>query len=157
MAYDFAVTSSEMRMVDRISLDSHAAPSQPAAPPCLMIVEDDHDHREVVREVLEEQGYRVETAVHGRDALGRLLAGTRPDLILLDLRMPEMDGWAFMAEMKARAELANIPVVVTSQAGEKVINSAPVSAGYLNKPIDRARLLEIIDCLLWRQRHRSST
>jgi CheY-like chemotaxis protein len=124
--------------------------------PCLLVVEDDQDHRDLVREVLEEQGYRVETAVHGRDALGRLLAGTRPDLILLDLRMPEMDGWAFMAEVKARAELAKIPVIVTSQAGERVLNSAPVSAGYLAKPIDRSRLLQTVDRLLWRNGQRSA-
>jgi CheY-like chemotaxis protein len=144
-------------MVDWSALDPDALRFHCAAPPCLLIVDDDKDHRETVREVLEEQGYRVETAVHGRDALNRLLDGARPDLILLDLWMPEMDGWAFMAELKAREDLAGIPVVVTSQAGERVINSAPVSAGYLNKPLDRSRLLEIIDCLLWRRRRRGST
>lgn len=143
-------------MVDRLLLDPHAPPTQCAVPPCLLIVDDDRDHRETVRDVLEEEGYVVETAVHGRDALSRLLDGTRPDLILLDLRMPEMDGWAFMAEMKARADLAQIPVVVTTQAGERVLNSAPVSAGYLAKPLDRARLLQTIACLLARKQQRSS-
>ncbi|MFT3765880.1 MAG: response regulator [Minicystis sp.] len=121
----------------------------------LLVVEDDPDHREIVREVLEEEGYRVETAAHGRDALSRLLAGLRPDLILLDMKMPVMDGWAFMAELKARAELAEIPVVVTSQEGDRVLNTAPVSAGYIDKPINRSRLLETIACLLWRKRQQS--
>lgn len=141
-------------MVDRLSLDPDAPHS--ALPPCLLIVDDDRDHRETVREVLEEEGYLIETAIHGRDALARLLDGTRPDLILLDLRMPEMDGWAFMAAMKAREDLAQIPVVVTTQGGERVLNSAPVSAGYLAKPLDRERLLQTIACLLTRKRQRRS-
>ena len=120
-----------------------------------LVVEDDADHRATVRDILEEEGYRVDIAVHGGDALARVLAGPQPDLIVLDLVMPVMDGWAFMAELKARPALAAIPVVVISQGGEDVLNSAPVSAGYLAKPLDRSRLLETITNCLWRRQRQS--
>ena len=108
------------------------------------MVEDDPDHREAVREVLEEEGYLVRVAAHGREALEQVLRGPAPDLILLDLQMPVMDGWTFISELKARPDLAAIPVVVTSQGGDRVLNAAPVSAGYLAKPLDRSRLVQTI-------------
>jgi CheY-like chemotaxis protein len=144
-----------VQMLGRPLLDAEDPSPAPQTPlRWLLVVEDDPDHRETVREVLEEEGYRVDTAVHGRDALGRLSlwgAGHLPDLILLDLRMPVMDGWGFMAELKQHPVLASIPVVVTSCMGDRVLSSAPVAAGYLSKPLNRSRLLELISCCLWRQ------
>jgi CheY-like chemotaxis protein len=65
-----------------------------------------------------------------------------------------MDGWEFVAALKARPDWASIPVVVTSQGGPRVLSSAPVSAGYLAKPLDRSQLLQTIACCLWRRRDR---
>jgi CheY-like chemotaxis protein len=122
----------------------------------LLVVEDDDDHRETLREVLQDEGYRVETAVHGRDALGRLSAPPLPDLILLDLRMPELDGWGLMAELNARPKLASIPVVVTSQVGDRVPHSA--ATRYISKPLDRTRLLQTVSsCLWWAKRGGASS
>jgi CheY-like chemotaxis protein len=136
--------------------DGRALVRRAEQPRDILVVEDDPEHCEAVRDLLEEEGYRVRAAGDGRDALERLLAGPPPDLILLDLRLPKMDGWAFMAELKARPDLARIPVVVTSQGGAHLLNTAPVSAGYLEKPLDRSRLLQTIEtCLLRRQRSES--
>jgi CheY-like chemotaxis protein len=118
----------------------------------VLVIDDEPDHREIMREALEDEGYRVETAEHGADALARLHASSRPDLIVLDLRMPVMDGWAFMAELKRHPTLASIPVVVTTQAGDRVLSSAPVSAGYLAKPFEAHRLIEIVRTCLSRRR-----
>src|SRR6185437_7705633 len=90
----------------------------------LLVVEDDADHRETLRDILEEEGYRVTTAVNGRDALTRIAAGPLPDLILLDLMMPEMDGWTLMEKLSAREGFASIPIIVTSQVGNRVPQSA---------------------------------
>jgi CheY-like chemotaxis protein len=122
----------------------------------LLVVEDDEDHRATLCEILEEEGYCTETAGNGRDALERLSgAGSLPDLILVDMLMPVMDGWALMAELKKHPVLATIPVLAISGGGDRVLSSAPVAAGYLVKPLSRSRLLETISCCLLRRRRAS--
>jgi two-component system chemotaxis response regulator CheY len=123
----------------------------------ILVVEDDAAVCDAVREALEEEGYRVRTAVHGQDALDALTASPRPDLILVDMLMPVMDGWAFMEELKARTELCAIPVVATTAGGLRVLHSAPVCAGYLTKPLDRSKLLETIARLLSRTPPRNAS
>ncbi len=98
----------------------------------------------------------MEGAVNGRVALDRLLRDPLPDLMLVDLLMPVMDGWQLVAELKARPALAAIPVVMMSGAGDRVLVSAPVSAGYLVKPLDAARLLETLAVCVARREHRKS-
>jgi CheY-like chemotaxis protein len=140
-------------MLSRPPLDPEDPPPSCPVPRALLVVEDDADHRAIVQDILEDEGYRVDTAVHGQDALARLtsMVGGLPDLILLDMLMPVMDGWAFMAALKERPLLARIPVLVTSCGGDRVLSSAPVAAGYLAKPLDRSRLLETICGCLWRR------
>ncbi len=129
--------------------------SQPAPrdPPlgCILVVDDDANYTDVVRKILEDEGYRGECAADGGAALHRLLRGPPPDLILVDLMMPLMDGSRLIAELKARPELAVIPVVVVSGGGQRMLYNAPVSAGYLEKPITRARLVETLAACLARR------
>ncbi len=77
----------------------------------VLLVEDDDTTREMMRELLVREGWTVDEAANGRVALERL-AGPRPDLILLDLMMPEMDGFEFSHRLRERPEWRNIPVVV---------------------------------------------
>jgi CheY-like chemotaxis protein len=128
-------------------------PSSGGSPRLVLVIDDDLDLRATVRDILEEEGgFSVETASNGREALERLDAGPPPDLILLDLVMPVMNGWAFMAELKARPTLAPIPVVAISGSGDNVLNSAPVCAGYLSKPVGVSLLLETVARCLARKR-----
>lgn len=80
--------------------------------PYVMVVEDDADVRLTMTEALEDEGYAVEAAANGREALDILEGGARPDVILLDLMMPVMDGWEFRAAQRRVSELAAIPVIV---------------------------------------------
>ena len=80
----------------------------------ILIVEDDSDLREALSEVLRDEGYSVESAADGREALDRLRRDLRPSLILLDLTMPVMNGWQFRAEQRRDPALSEIPVVVLS-------------------------------------------
>ncbi|MDT8436219.1 MAG: response regulator, partial [Gemmatimonadota bacterium] len=80
-------------------------------PASVLVVEDDPGTREALRRALEREGWTAWTAEHGRDALARL-ARQRPSLILLDLMMPEMDGFEFLEALRRDAETAGIPVVV---------------------------------------------
>ncbi|HET9595678.1 MAG TPA: response regulator [Anaeromyxobacteraceae bacterium] len=81
--------------------------------PRVLVVEDDDDIRSVMAEALEAEGYEVAGARDGAEAQRRARE-CRPDLILLDLMMPGMDGWAFRAWQRADAALCDVPVVIVS-------------------------------------------
>jgi CheY-like chemotaxis protein len=115
----------------------------------VLVVEDDRDVREALEALLGEERFIVRTARHGREALDRLLAGLRPSAILLDLRMPVMDGFEFCARKVADPALAPIPVVVISADHGAAARIAPLcAAAYLPKPIDVDALLGILERLL---------
>jgi CheY-like chemotaxis protein len=83
----------------------------------ILIVDDDEDIRETLREILEDEGYLVRVAANGADALATLAESQKPCLILLDLMMPVMDGYRFRTEQVKHADLASIPVIVITAGG----------------------------------------
>jgi CheY-like chemotaxis protein len=102
-----------------------------------MVVEDDDRIRETLRDLLQIEGYEVSTAANGREALDQLSIA-QPDLILLDMLMPTMDGAEFLAAMRRDRELAGIPVTVLSASRiEPCVAMAPC----LRKPFDLDDLL----------------
>ena len=109
----------------------------------IFIVEDDVDTREMLGRFLELEGYDVETASNGRQALERLGTGVRACVIVLDLMMPVMDGWQFRREQVQNEELADIPVIVVSAAGRERLQQIEADA-YLPKPVDLDELLKQI-------------
>ncbi|HEY3352798.1 MAG TPA: response regulator [Polyangia bacterium] len=117
-----------------------SAPSATPGPALVLVVDDEDDIREVLRLALEAEGYRVETAAHGREALARLAAGARPCLILLDLMMPVMDGFEFLAARARDPVAAAIPVLVVSAFADRAAAVTGV-AGILKKPVDLDVLL----------------
>lgn len=112
---------------------------------CLLVVDDDHDILFSLQDALEMEGYRVATASNGREAVEALRRGLRPDLILLDLMMPGVSGWAFRSWQRAQQEFAGIPVIIVSGQG---LSSSEVSQlgveGYLPKPLDLDALLTTV-------------
>ncbi len=111
----------------------------------VLVIDDDGSIRGFLAEALIDEGYTVRTADDGKRAL-EVLGAWRPDLILLDLMMPEMDGWTFRAEQLARAEIADIPVIVLSAARDLESWAATLApAGVFSKPFDLDALLAAID------------
>jgi CheY-like chemotaxis protein len=107
----------------------------------VLVVEDEDDLREMLRDALELNGYVVVTASDGRDALGKLGDIERLCLVLLDLIMPGMNGWEFVEVLRRRAELAAVPVVVHSSDPA----SAPAGvARVLQKPVMFDQLLAVV-------------
>jgi CheY-like chemotaxis protein len=108
----------------------------------ILLVEDDTDLREALSQILRDEGYEVEGAAHGREALDKLRGGQRPCVILLDLTMPVMNGWQFRAEQREDPALSRIPVIVIS-AGHDLPSqmSALGLEEYVRKPIRLETLL----------------
>ena len=118
-------------------------PSIPTDHCPVLIVEDDADLREMMAQLLSLEGYRAETAPNGRDALQYLERGDRPDVILLDLMMPVMDGWEFRRRQVADPTIATVPVVVLSAVDPSRAGDLG-GAAFLKKPLDFDQLLELV-------------
>jgi len=114
----------------------------------VLVVEDDASILDVVRSALEAEGYDVRTATNGQEGLERLADG-KVSLVLLDMRMPVLDGWQFAKELKRRA--IDVPVVVMTAAQNARRWAEEIEAdAYLSKPFDLDDLLDTV------ARHRDS-
>jgi len=109
----------------------------------VLIIEDDQGIRDILADVLSGEGYAVQTAQNGLEGLERARS-ERPDLIVLDLAMPTMNGWQFRAEQRRDPALAWIPVVVIS-AERLTRDDVPTGvAAFLPKPFELSTFLEIL-------------
>ncbi len=109
----------------------------------ILVVDDDEGIREFVGWALADEGYEIMAAPDGAAAL-KLSRKVRPDLILLDMRMPVMDGWEFARAFRAVPGLP-VPVVLMTAARDAAALAAEIHAdGYLAKPFDLSELLEVV-------------
>jgi CheY-like chemotaxis protein len=114
----------------------------------ILVVEDDADVRDALADVLQARGYHVFAAPNGVEALARLQQeALRPDVILLDLMMPLMNGWELLDHLAADAWRANVPVVVITAQPNVTADLPDSVAAVLHKPLPLARLLETIEKL----------
>jgi two-component system, cell cycle response regulator DivK len=116
----------------------------------IMVVDDYEDTRRVVRWMLEQQGYRVMEAVNGRDAV-EVAVRERPDVILMDLAMPLLDGFDAIRSVRERAELKGVRIIaVTAYDMAEARDKANVAGcdEYISKPIDFIRLNVLLEKLL---------
>jgi two-component system response regulator CpxR len=110
----------------------------------VLLVEDDHDLRDLVQDILEEEGYDVIPAAHGRQALEYLRA-TRsnddaPALLILDLIMPFLNGWEVLDAIREDPSM-QLPIIVVSAFGDSKPDGA---AAYLRKPFSLLDLLDVV-------------
>jgi len=106
----------------------------------LLLVEDDSSIRLALTDLLEDEGFEVTTAINGREALHYLRHAPPPEVIVLDLMMPVMDGWEFRVEQRSDPTLAGIPLLAMS-ADLSAKARAIAADGYVRKPIDFPELL----------------
>lgn len=114
----------------------------------VLVVDDEFGVAEVLQAILEDEGHRVVTAIHGRAALERM-AEERPHLILSDYMMPVMDGAALLAAVAGHPRLSGIPVVLMSSLPEPSIAAhAPGYAAFVRKPFRVDEVLAVVERLL---------
>ena len=112
----------------------------------ILIVEDDRDVAQSVAEVLGISGYCTAIAANGREALDHLRKNDLPDLILLDMMMPVMDGWQFRQEQRTLPAVASIPVVIVTADGDARAKAVLIqAAGYVVKPVTIDSLLDEVE------------
>jgi CheY-like chemotaxis protein len=111
----------------------------------ILVVEDDTSIRELLVELLESEGYHVASVVNGLEGLKYLQAEQKPDLILIDLMMPVMDGYSFRTEQLKHSDWSKIPTVVMSaeaNAKEKMKNFNITA--FLSKPVELDTILKTV-------------
>src|SRR5665647_3644742 len=112
-------------------------------PKTILVVDDEPDIREVARIALEMEDYRVEVAANGVEAL-EMVAASMPDLVLLDVKMPVMDGRTFAREYQARHNHP-VPIIVMTAAADARMRAHEMGAtGWIGKPFDLDELLETV-------------
>jgi len=120
----------------------------------ILIIEDEEDIRDFAARVLELEGYRVLQAVNGGEGL-RMLRQYPVSLVLLDLRLPDCDGWTLLEELKGDPQLSMVPVVMFTASAAVSRRSQALAVGaadYLVKPLSAARLKETVHSVLARER-----
>jgi two-component system, cell cycle response regulator DivK len=120
------------------------------APPVVMVVEDFEDNRFMMRRLLEMSGYRVLEAINGEEAV-ELAHRERPQLILMDLSLPQLDGLAATRRIRQHADLRDVPIVAVSAHDTADFHADALAAGcndYVTKPIDFDQLEALLNRLL---------
>ena len=117
----------------------------------VLIVEDHDDTRAGLALMLEREGFTVEVAANGREALVKLYRGLRPSVILMDLMMPVMSGFEFREVQLRDAELAAIPLIAYSAVTDPNLTARHLKAdGYVWKPVENSTLLAMVKKLAGR-------
>jgi len=116
---------------------------QPGAAPLVMVVDDNPDARAILVATVRKSGYRAIEAADGDTALA-LARTQRPDLITLDVLMPQRDGWAVLSALKAEAELRDTPVIIVTMLADRNIALSLGATEFITKPVDRAHLASVI-------------
>jgi len=110
---------------------------------CILVIDDDENIRDLMQRMLTREGYRVVTAASGAAGI-ELARQLRPSVITLDVLMPDLDGWSVLGQLKSDPNLVDIPVVMQTILDESHKGFMLGASEFLVKPIDRARIIEVI-------------
>ena len=120
-----------------------AQPASPAGRGTILIVDDEKSTHDLLERELSSAGYHIMHAAGGREGL-RLAKQARPDVITLDIIMPDLDGWSVLKALKADPDLCDIPVVLVTIMRDRDLGFALGAADYITKPLDRDVLMRVV-------------
>jgi signal transduction histidine kinase/CheY-like chemotaxis protein len=142
------IQTTKQRHLDRLAATSlKEVVPEPGDSPLIMVVDDDEAARRILALLLRKEGMRVIEASSGETAL-ELARTLHPDAITLDIMMPHMDGWSVLTALKSDPELAPIPVIVVTITTDRGVALSLGAADFMPKPIDRTRLLSVLNTLM---------
>ena len=116
----------------------------------ILVVDDNEMHRDLLSNRLESEGHRVVVCADGAEGV-RLARDEKPDLILMDMNLPVLDGWEATRAIKSNAETVSIPVIAITARAMADDRAEAIEAGcddYQTKPVDLPRLLSVIERFL---------
>jgi signal transduction histidine kinase/DNA-binding response OmpR family regulator len=132
-----------------VEKEHQQAPAPAPAPKGrVLVIDDDESVHGVLTNMLTREGYSTRIARTGKEGL-RMAREYRPDIVILDILMPGMDGWAVLSDLKAIPGMVDVPIILLTMLENKEMGFALGAADYLTKPIDAQKLLPVLD------RHRS--
>ncbi|MFW5967677.1 MAG: response regulator [Persicimonas sp.] len=111
--------------------------------PCVLVVDDDPTVHQLLERFLAREGFAVEASTGGEEAI-ELARRVEPDVITLDVLMPEMDGWSMLERIKSDKDLCDIPVVMLTIVSDRNTGFSLGASEYLTKPVDSEALLEVL-------------
>lgn len=109
----------------------------------VLVIDDDAFARDLLERFLTREGFHADLADSGKRGL-ELAHETNPDVIILDVKMPDMDGWSVLEKLKSDSKLRDIPVIMLTMTDAKELSLALGAADFLTKPLERSRLIEIL-------------
>jgi PAS domain S-box-containing protein len=109
----------------------------------VLVIDDDPTVHDLMQRFLGKEGFRILTALSGEEGL-RLARQAPPDVIILDVQMPVMDGWSVLQQIKADPKLREIPVVLVTMTDQKTLGFSLGANEYLTKPVDRERIASVL-------------
>jgi CheY-like chemotaxis protein len=112
----------------------------------VLVIDDDPTMHDLLQRALSREGFRVEAALEGEGGLERARE-IKPDIILLDVLMPGLDGWSVLSILKSDRELSSIPVVIVSMLEDRRLAFALGAAEYVTKPVEPGRLANLLQRL----------
>tara|TARA_Y100000758_G_scaffold181121_1_gene128863 strand:- start:632 stop:1618 length:987 start_codon:yes stop_codon:yes gene_type:complete len=127
-----------------VSEEGETQESTPLEANIVLVIDDDATVHDLMKRSLSREGFHVLSALDGEEGL-RLAKAHHPQVITLDVMMPGVDGWAVLSSLKSDPELADIPVIMVTIIDEKNLGYSLGASEYLTKPIDRDRLLAVLD------------
>jgi CheY-like chemotaxis protein len=126
--------------------------SRPEATHQVLVVDDEDDVRQAIAVTLEFEGFGVAEASGVEDAYRQIREGFRPCVVLLDLHMPDADGWVFLDRMRSEPGLIDVPVVVVSGKVDQQGRAVARGCDFLVKPIGAQTVIAAVECHCWHHR-----
>ena len=141
----FTITLPDSGVREQATIPAAEAPriSGAVSGKTVLVVDDDPAVHDVLRQTLVKEGYRLLHAYDGIEAL-QIAKDDPPDVITLDVMMPQLDGWTVLGKLKSDPDLAPIPVIMLTIVDERTMGYSLGAAEYMTKPVDRARLIELL-------------